>query len=36
MLGVYGHYINFSAGNVFIRQNLTYKDEPRAERVKTV
>ena len=21
MLGVYGHYINFSAGNLFIRQN---------------
>ena len=26
----------FSAGTVFIRQNLTYKDDPRAERIKIV
>ena len=37
MLWVYGHYKyfgSFSAGIVFIRQNLTYKDDPRTERVK--
>ena len=36
MLWVHGHYKyfnTFSAGTVFIRQNLTYKDGPRAEKV---
>ena len=38
MLWVYGHYKvfnSFSASAVFVRQNLTYKDGTRAERVKT-
>ena len=37
MLSVYDHYQyfrSFSAGTVFIRQNLTYKNGPRAERVE--
>ena len=37
LLWVYGHYkyfYSFSAGTVFIRQNLTYKDGPCTERVK--
>ena len=36
---VYGHYKycnSFSAGTVFLRQNLMYKDGPRVERVKSV
>ena len=36
MLWVYGHYKNlnsFSAGTVFIRQILTYKDGSRTDRV---
>ena len=39
MLWVYGHYEYFdffSAGIDFIRQNLTYEDGPRAERVNAV
>ena len=38
MLRVYGHYKYFnpfSPGTVFIRQNLTYKDRPRADGVKS-
>ena len=37
MLWVYGRYkygISFSAGIVFRRQILTFKDDPRTERVK--
>ena len=36
MVWVYGHYkyfISYRAGIVFIRQILTYKDDPRTERV---
>ena len=36
MLWVYGHYKSFnsfSVGTVFRRQNLTYKNSPRAEKV---
>ena len=36
MLGVYCHYKDFnyfSAGTVFIRQIITYKDGPRTERL---
>ena len=39
MLWVYDHYKYFnsvSGGTVFIRQNLTYKDSPRSDRVKTL
>ena len=37
MLSVYDHYKyfkSFSAETVFIRQNQTYKDGPRTERVE--